>query len=441
MIVGDCVVTEDDNLWQSKEFEQLIDTGSTISIPWFDPPLINPQPAVCAVPVSIQALDLAFQHVFVEPYKIIGGSLDTLLAGKATTGIVTNTDTRKKISSLRSTTPLCGSSFSILTYSTSEHICPQPNDRFYTYSQQVSDSEKGNLQQQSKQKEQKYPCFSPHDYCTLRELILTNRPCLKSRVQAIIASNIRPILAAETLSLNGLKGFIVELGCIDSLLFIDLRWLILDKLILIDEMGKFDSKLDFENSILDWCRVALVCVRYHSCTSVESMLLLRAQVTHWMLALSCRIRGLPFDSVIVLRASEFALKACLSIFLVSDTVLEHETPREKSLFNFHCSSRISPFLCKALSMGNGECCVDFIHCLSAEEAIHCARAISLLIRFMPLQFPENLKSEAQSIIVSFMKVTEAQCQKGNEESSKKSREQVTQKKLLRKAKRFLRDVA
>jgi hypothetical protein len=439
MIVGDCVVTEDDNLWQSKEFEQLTDTGSTVSIPWFDPPLINPQPAVCAVPVSIQALDLAFQHVFGKPYEIIGGSLDTLVADKATTGIVT---TRKKMSSLRSTTPLCGSSFSVLTYSTSEHICPQPNDRFYTYSQQVSDSEKGNLQQQPEQKEQKYPCFSPHDYCTLRELLLTNRPCLKSTgVQAIIASNIRPILAAETFSLNSLKSFIVELGCIDSLLFIDLRWLILDKLIRIEEMSKFESNLDFENNVLGWCGIALACVRYHSCTSVESMLLLRAQVSHWMLALSCRIRGLTFDSAIVLRASEYALKACLSIFLVSDAVLEHDTPREKSLFNLHCSSRISPSLCKALSTENGECCVDFIHCLSAEEAIHCARAISILMKFMPFQFPENLKSEAQSIIVSFMKVTEAQCQIGNEESSKKSREQVTQKKLLRKAKRFLRDVA
>lgn len=426
MIVGDCVVTEDDDLWQSKEFEQLEDTGSPVSISWFDPPLINPQPAVCAVPVSIQALDLAFQHVFGTPYEIIGGSLDTLVSHKSTTGMVT---TRKKLSSLRSTTPLCGSSFSVLTYSTSQHICPQPNDRFYT-----------NLQQQPEQKEQNYPCFSPHDYCTLRELLLTNRPCIKSRgVQAIIASNIRPILAAETFSLNGLKSFIVDLGCIDSLLFLDLRWLILDKLILIEEMSKVESILDFENNVLGWCGIALACVRYHSCTSVESMLSLRAQVSQWLLALSCRIRGLTFDSVIVLRASEFALKACLSIFLVSDVVVEHGTPREKALFNFYCSSRISPSLCKALLMENGECCVDYILCLSAEEAIHCAGAISILIKFMPLQ-PQNLKSEAQSIIVSFMKVTEAQCHIGNEETSKKSREQVTQKKLLRKAKRFLRDV-
>jgi len=473
MIVGDCVITEDDNLWQLKEFEDLNDTESAISIPWFDPPLISPQPAVCAVPVSIKALDLVFQYVFGDS----SDSLDSIVVDNKTGGIVTNEGIRKEKSYLRSTTPLCGSSFSVLTYSTLEHVYPQPNNknhtqvtdlekyshhqqsqqpqqqeqkypqpnnRNHTHSRKVTDSEKYSHHQQSQQQEQKYPYFSPHDYCTLRELILTARPCHKLKEIPWLGSNRRSNLAAGTLSLNGLKAFIVELGCIDSLLFIELRWLILDKLIINDDPCRWakEAKLNLEVKVFEWCDNALKCVRYHSCTSIESMLLLRGQVTQWMLALSCRIKGLHFDSVIVLRASEYALRSCLSIFLVSEVTLEPEfIPYKVPSIHFYSTSRISSSLFKVLSIGNGECYVEFIHCLSAEEAIHCVRAIFILITFTPLQIFEDIKSEAVSILLSFMKTTEAQCQIGNVEGAKMtSKELVIQRKLLRKAKRMLKNV-
>jgi hypothetical protein len=65
-----------------------------------------------------------------------------------------------------------------------------------------------------------------------------------------------------------------------------------------------------------------------------------------------------------------------------------------------------------------------------------------LSRGTKLSIIEDIKSEAaQSILLSFMKATEAsQCQIGNVEDGKLSKEQVIQRKLLRKAKRMLKNV-
>lgn len=71
MIVGDYFVCPDSKTWQLQNFQQyaeFLSSGLSCSTEpamcgWFDPPMISPSPDVCAYPVTLDALSVAFNLV------------------------------------------------------------------------------------------------------------------------------------------------------------------------------------------------------------------------------------------------------------------------------------------------------------------------------------------------------------------------------------------
>ena len=368
MIVGDCIVAEDDDQWQSKEFEKLAiddvgDVNSTentncepVLIPWFDPPLISPQPSVCAVPVSPRSLDYAFREIFGTNTQTDINYVDMVYRKEEMSSNCNANDNDKKeflISSyLRSCTPISASSFSVLTYSSHKHL----------YAKHAYDLQNSNkaYHDQENMGPIIYPRLGPNDFCTFRELLLADCPQQGTRenqsLVEILPSELEPIeqpcgeffyglskykqkiprKIAETVSLNFLWNFIIPFACVDSLLFMSLRWIILDKIMVV-ALGSFVttdnndqgwlSHLDIVNEVQRWSDTALECLRCHSCLTLNDLLSLRAQIAHWLVAVGSTLWKLyvgnsrkdsiiPFKST--LTAIVYVLRSCLHLFSESE---------------------------------------------------------------------------------------------------------------------------
>ena len=371
MIVGDCIVAEDDDQWQSKEFEKLsIDDGDDVNsidntnsepvlIPWFDPPLISPQPSVCAVPVSPRSLDYAFREIFGTNTQTDTNYVDMIYRKDEMSSNCNANDNEKKeflISSyLRSCTPISASSFSVLTYSSHKHL----------HAKHACDLQNSNKADHDQENMGPiiYPRLGPNDFCTFRELLLADCPQQGTRenqsLEEILPSeseSLKPIeqscgeffyglskykqknsrKIAETVSLNFLWNFIIPFACVDSLLFISLRWIILDKIMELalgsfittddHDQGRF-SHLDIINEVQRWSDTALECVRCHSCLTLNDILSLRAQIAHWLVAVGSTLWKLYVgksgkDSIMpsksTLTAIVYVLRSCLSLFSESE---------------------------------------------------------------------------------------------------------------------------
>ena len=96
----------------------------------------------------------------------------------------------------------------------------------------------------------------------------------------------------------------MEIGCVDSLLFIESRWVILRKIKeqLTVAFTFPSSKLSAESQgsgyvavavIVKWCDAALECVRQHASSSLLSAVQMRAHVSQWLLAL-CSFLSINF---------------------------------------------------------------------------------------------------------------------------------------------------
>lgn len=324
MIVGDCIVAEDDDLWQSKEFDKIqMDnvhginmTGNTplsepVLIPWFDPPLISPQPSVCAVPVSPRSLDYAFREVFGRKIgdkcrkdsdyrQVIESEV------RSSDNINNSGDNESKANTyLRCCTPVSASAFSVLTYSSHVHL--QPTSPLPSADLQNED----NLQNRAQVDVNPitYPRFGPNDFCTMRELLLIDcppqRPIKKGSekregvssicVQKPTTTNGKiPRVIADVVSLDFLWEFIMPFASIDSLLFMELRWVLLHKIKELafcpfsmtgQESHRKNDQMNVAEEVTRWSEAALKCCRCHSCLSLPSLLSFRAQTVHWLLSL------------------------------------------------------------------------------------------------------------------------------------------------------------
>jgi hypothetical protein len=380
LIVGDCVVAEDDELWQSKEFSQLdlgpdSDSQTDFLIPWFDPPLISPQPTVCAVPVSVTALDYAFGVSFGSAKRTRSGCGSNISSsssnsdgdgnGNNTGGNSTSSGNGKGIgrgigsgsgssnnsssssgpvhSYLIGSTPLCGSSFSVLLFSAPD----VPQTPCGSCCIKVPDvvSPAGRCPSVC-------PTFGPHDYCTLREFLLSdyrvnkrsgvNQNTAKEKDHASVhrsepprplntlthQKDFLPRIVAEFFSLNFLWNFIMKVGCFDSQLFVELRWVVLRAIlqltsaasaraVLVPTRKVAEHKEGVESEVgmvriypqsqpetvtetvtvsevlkvvRKWCDAAVACFRCHSCCSIAAVLQIRSRISHWLLALCSRLR-------------------------------------------------------------------------------------------------------------------------------------------------------
>jgi hypothetical protein len=611
MIVGDCIIAEDDDQWQSGEFEQLaavdsVDSESSLLyIPWFDPPLISPTPSVCAVPVSPRALDFAFSQVF-SPYPSDphnGNDVTKYLLQKEDDGETKDEDGRgdknkntrsRNRSSLRSCTPLCGSSFSVLTYSNSPHLDGRPcKEQAKQKSSNSAAFGNNPLQQHTHQLPAVqdnlpnpfdppiYPHFGPHDFITLREFILCDYTPRQKQPKLIqisneqgslqltdVSANVKldqkvnrvgrraPLLQADGLSLEFLRVFIMELGCRDPLLFVELRWVLLRKITnlarpatlagtsvppLVSEdkvvfkaghhsqqkQSKIRSNLGpleglkRQSSLIDevwkWCDVALTCVRKHSCCSLAGFLVLRAQTAHWLLALSSMLmkqlnedcrgcqnyicqttssiesgdgdrdiegqdRGRGSENMPILKmASIYALQSCLSLFSGLELALGlgAEGYQWASFSFYHSTSVPHSLLCspspyfgvrkeakdeEEIQTKNGDgaalggcdkkdrvegqsgCCMSFLHCVSREEAVHCAMALTALSGMVPSRSMTesergveryDLRSPALALPLLQHLVSVTWRNKGVEGSRMRTNAQTKEMKLLRKAEKLL----
>ena len=373
MIVGDCIVAEDDDQWQSKEFDKLLidkvddmnSIGKTdfepILIPWFDPPLISPQPSVCAVPVSPRSLDYAFREIFGATRQTDSKCVDVAYRHigdeEMSSNGSTNDNKYKEFlnsSCLRSCTPISASSFSVLTYSTHKHL----------QAKHACDLQNSNKRHQDQENVDPiiYPRLGPNDFCTFRELLLADYPhpqrgtsenqskeeissteiliptepnekyfCGLSKLKQKI-----PKKVAETVSLNFLWNFIVPFACIDSLLFISLRWIILDKIVMValgslhaadDHDQQWDSQLDIVTEVQRWCDTALECLQCHSCLSLNDLLSLRTQIAHWLVAVGSALwklyienseRNTSIISKSILTSVVYVFRSCLNLFSESE---------------------------------------------------------------------------------------------------------------------------
>ena len=375
LIVGDCVVAEDDALWQSKEFQQLCHGSNSgrqtvFPIPWFDPPLISPQPTVCAVPVSLTSLDYAFGVAFGPVKSNSGGAScgnntsssgssnsskssgnsncsnsggNSICSGSGNSSDSSSTKSGPMLSYLRGCTPLCGSSFSVLVYS-SPDISQTPSSSCGV--------ELPDLENRPGCCPSVCPPFGPHDYCTIREFLLgeyrvnkrvqLNQNTVKDHTSRHGSETARPLnsmthqkdflprIVAEHFSLNFLWNFITKVGCVDSQLFTELRWVVLRAvqrliaaaraLVVTWKTAQEQSKgLDTEEEkdavrigpqskpcrqirteteivsevlmeVRRWCDAAVICVRCHSCCSIVAVLQIRKRVSQWLLALCSALR-------------------------------------------------------------------------------------------------------------------------------------------------------
>jgi hypothetical protein len=370
LIVGDCVVAEDDALWQSKEFSQLdlgpgSDSQTDFLIPWFDPPLISPQPTVCAVPVSVTALDYAFGVAFGSTKRTSSGSSssgnnssnnssNSNSSGHNTGGDSISSGNGSHSSSTRSgpvhsylmgSTPLCGSSFSVLMYS-SPDIPQTPCDS--------CDVKVADLDGRVGRCPSVCPPFGPHDFCTVREFLLgdyrvnkrsrVNKDTAKDKEHASVhdSESARPLnslthqkdflprIVAEHFSLNFLWNFIMKVGCVDSQLFVELRWVVIRAVLRLasaararavlvatrkatqQTMGVGSEEVTVQiypqslpeiekgretetvsevlKEVRKWCDAAVACVRCHSCCSIAAVLQIRSRFSHWLLALCSALR-------------------------------------------------------------------------------------------------------------------------------------------------------
>lgn len=361
------MTAEDDNQWQLNEFKRITKKkkdsfkspcSSSESpfktleslfnpsfMPWFDPPLIFPQPKVCALPVSVMALNYAFFEVFCSAKRGINTLSNSNSNGdnglsnspvNNTSNSINNNNSRTNNTDnatvnanyLRCATPLCGSLFSVLTYSTLDDIPPNnTNDQYRNPKGKKEEQEQGGegeynnegseqeiLQCKNEERDKNkvqyqysaIPChypnhpvlssFGPHEYCIFRELLLcpylpkvkdiqpSLDPAHTKKSKDIISSfAVKSVVVAEKLSLDSLWCFIMQLGCIDTLLFIEIRWVLLRLIITSDNI---------KDEVKGWCDTAMICVRNHSCCSVEGMLVLRRQIAHWFLALHSEIQRL-----------------------------------------------------------------------------------------------------------------------------------------------------
>ena len=393
MIVGDCVVAEDSQLWQTKEFEQLTfsrERGS-VPIPWFDPPLISPQPSVCAVPISVKAIDFVFAEVFGKD-----SASHRLHPRKAQKEKEKEREKEKEKHSPRpgnlcSSTPQCGSSFSVLVYSNTNFDPSQARHRVddVCESTGTEDERKAILYDTPT-----LPHFGPHDYSAFRELFLSNSPRRKvemnepvegldaldgNRESVVKIGSSFPIYATS-LSLDLLWRFIMEVGCVDTLLFIELRWMLLHKILnfvstivsscrmnrLVDlqcsTVQPTDSECIAVTEVERWCDAALTCTRQHTCCSPAAVMMLRENIAQWLMALSSSLRSLfvtgsttslprksssgPDSSTLrtLQGASMYALNLCLSLYSHQLVVADGMCLTNKSLLSFPLQQDIAELM-------------------------------------------------------------------------------------------------
>lgn len=381
MIVGDCVVAEDSQLWQTKEFEQLTLTPERgpVPIPWFDPPLISPQPTVCAVPISVKAMDLVFAEVFGKDSD--SHRLHPLEAQREKEEEKKEKEKhRPRPGYLCGTTPQCGSSFSVLVYSNTNFGQSQARHCVDDMCESTGTKDKRNTVSYDTPI---LPHFGPHDYSALRELFLSNCPLRevemndpvggfdaldKNRKLIVKMRSSFPIYATN-LSLDFLWKFIIKVGCVDTLLFIELRWMLLHKILnfvstsvsschvncLVDLQCSTAQSTDSEciavTEVERWCDAALTCARKHTCCSPAAVMLLRENIAQWLMALSSSLESLfltssnsvPREGSIVpdsctLRtlqgASLYAVNLCLSLYSHQLVVADGMCLSTRSLLSF-----------------------------------------------------------------------------------------------------------
>lgn len=385
MIVGDCVVAEDSQLWQTQKFEQLAFSRERgpVPIPWFDPPLISPQPSVCAVPISVKAMDLVFAEVFGRDND--GHRLHSHKAQKE------KEKHSPRPGNLCSSTPQCGSSFSVLVYSNTNFGPSQARHRVDDMfeSTGMDDERKAMLYDTPT-----LPHFGPHDYSALRELFLSNSPRRKvemnepvegfdaldgNRESVVKIGSSFPIYATK-LSLDFLWRFIMEVGCVDTLLFIELRWMLLHKILnfvstivsschmnrLVDlqcsSVQPTDSECIAVTEVERWCDAALTCTRQHTCCSPAALMLLRENIAQWLMALSSSLRSLfvTGSTSSLLRkgssgpdsctlrtlqgASMYALNLCLSLYSHQLVVADGMSLNNNSILSFPLQQNIAQLI-------------------------------------------------------------------------------------------------
>ena len=370
MIVGDCVVAEDSQLWQTAEFEQLAldPVSGPVLIPWFDPPLISPQPSVCAVPISVTAMDQIFAEVFGNDSDV-----DRLHSQGA---LNLPQRPRPRQSYLRSSTPQCGSSFSVLVFSNTDADPPQAECFIEDRCESGGTDMEGNCRKTELNINPTEPHFGPNDYSALRELFLSDRPVAKMKTQnpepdPALSSDVaddspEPVAPVESsftmyaasLSLDFLWRFIMEVGCVDTLLFIELRWMLLHKILHFVSshasscppsfpvglqcsstqspdcrLTSPDSERVAVNEVKRWCDAAMTCARENTCCSIAAVMQLREDISQWLTALSSTLKSLALTgpdadclphtgslrpgAVIrqsLERAALYALKVCLSLY-------------------------------------------------------------------------------------------------------------------------------
>lgn len=378
MIVGDCVVAEDSQLWQTAEFEQLAldPVSGPVPIPWFDPPLISPQPTVCAVPISVTAMD----HIFAE---VFGNDSDVdRLHSQGALQLTRTQRPRSRQSYLRSSTPQCGSSFSVLVYSNTDADPPQAECFIDDQCESGGTDMEGNCRKAELNINPTEPHFGPHDYSALRELFLSDRPFAKlkthdpdshpdpapdsAQTSDMVYDSPEPVVRGEgsftmyaaSLSLDFLWRFIMELGCVDTLLFIELRWVLLHKILHFVSSNTSSCPRSFPvrqqcsgilspgcsltspdlewvavTEVKRWCDAAMTCARENTCCSIAAVMQLREDISQWLMALSSTIRSLTLTGPdadclphtgslrpgAVIRqsfemAALYALKVCLSLY-------------------------------------------------------------------------------------------------------------------------------
>ena len=386
MIVGDCVVAEDSQLWQTKEFEQLTlsPERGPVPIPWFDPPLISPQPTVCAVPIRVKAMDLVFAEVFGKDSD--SHRLRPLEAQKEEEEEEEKKEKKEedkhspRPGHLCGTTPQCGSSFSVLVYSNTNFGPSQASHCVDDMCESTGTEDKRNTVSHDTPI---LPHFGPHDYSALRELFLSNSPlrevemnnpvegfdALDENCESIVEIRSSFPIFATNLSLDFLWKFIMEVGCVDTMLFIELRWMLLHKILnfvstsvsschvnrLVDLQCSTAQSADSEciavTEVERWCDAALTCMRQHTCCSPAAVMLLRENIARWLMALSSSLRSLfvtsssssPREGSIVtdsctLRtlqgASMYVLNLCLSLYSHQLVVADGMCLSTRSLLSF-----------------------------------------------------------------------------------------------------------
>jgi hypothetical protein len=421
LIVGDCVVAEDDALWQSKEFSQLdlgpdSDSQTDFLIPWFDPPHISPQPAVCAVPVSVTALNYAFGVAFGSTKRTSSGSSgsgnnssnntsnssgrntggDSISSGNGSDS--SSTSSGPVHSYLMGSTPLCGSSFSVLIYS-SPDIPQTPCDS--------CDVKLLDLDGRVGRCPSICPPFGPHDFCTVREFLLgeyrvkkrsrVNQDTAKDMEHASVHDNesARPLnslthqkdflsrIVAEHFSLNFLWNFIMKVGCVDSQLFVELRWVVIRAVLRLASAARARAVLvatrnaaqhtksvgseevtvqiypqslpetekgretetvsEVLREVRKWCDAAVACVKCHSCCSIAAVLQIRSRFSYWLLALYSALRKeiVPSHDHIHAATSSSGSEKNLSRSHFDDELMQGSVYALQSLLSLHSASELS----------------------------------------------------------------------------------------------------